>query len=517
MRLITSEEMRSVDKHAIGQIGINGLVLMENAGVKFLFILEKALEGLKNKRFTIVCGKGNNGGDGLVVARHLINSGIAVHVFLTVEPDELSDDSRANYLILREMGYEFPVIKDINGINRLKVAIEFSECLIDAIFGTGINGDIRGFTADIIGAMNESRATKVSIDIPSGISGTTGKISNPSFEADITITLAVPKVGMFLFPARDYVGQIFIADIGIPLASLDFVPTTYRLITSQTAMRCLIPRIDNIHKGNMGNVLILASSKEYRGAGILSSYGALRSGAGIVTLGMPDNINLNTGLASEIPSEIILRNFESQDGCFNIDKNTVSSLLGKYRALLAGPGWGSGKSLKRTLKNILSVSDIPMVLDADALNCIDDSLKLCDFKSDIIITPHIGEMSRLTGLSVNEIIADIPKVASDFANENNCIVVLKSSVTVIAALEREVFISSQPNSGLAKGGSGDLLSGLIAGIMATGCQPLYAAILGFFLHSEAGELARKELGADAMTISEVISFIPKAFKNLREN
>lgn len=515
MRLITSEEMRSVDRHAIGQIGIPSLVLMENAGVKVLFTLEKILEGLKGKRFTIVCGKGNNGGDGLVVARHLINSGVAVHVFLTSEPDKLSDDCKANYLILKEMGYEFPVIKDLDGINKLRIAMEFSECVIDAVFGTGISGNITGFTADIIRAMNDSMAKKISIDLPSGVCGTTGKVSDPTFEAEITITLALPKVGLFLFPGRDFVGEIWIADIGIPKASLDFVPASYRLITTEMVNSYLPIRSDNLHKGNTGHLLLLAGSKEYRGAGVLSAYGALRSGVGIVTLGLPEN--LDGKLIGEIPSEIITKYFTSDKGYFDIAENEFEAQLDKYAALVAGPGWGQGDALKRTLNGLLKCWSKPLVLDADALNCIDKSVKLEDCDSDIIITPHIGEMSRLTGLPKDEIKEDMAGVANDFAEKHRCVVVLKSSVTVIAAPGAEVFICSRPNSGLAKGGSGDLLSGLIGGLLAIGCKPIIAAVAGVFIHSEAGELAREELGADAMTISEVVSFIPKAYKNVRNS
>ena len=514
MRLLTSEEMRAADNHAIKTIGIPSLILMENAGLKILFTLEKALKGLQGKRFTIVCGKGNNGGDGLVVARHLLNNGVPVSVFLTNDPTSLSEDATTNYKILCSCGLEPVVIDGADSLNRLRVAMEFSDCLIDGVFGTGIKGNITGFSADVIRTMNECRAKKVAIDIPSGLDSSNGIASDPCFKADMTITLGAPKLGMFLFPGRDFTGEVWTADIGIPFASFEAAGSTHYLLSGSIAASCLPTRKNNFHKGNCGHALLLAGSKQYQGAGVIASYGALRSGAGLISLGLPETVKRD--LSCQVLPDVILTGFSEEKGNFALKSDELQSFSGKYSAIVAGPGWGRGKSQKESLKSLITAWAGPLLLDADALNQIDDLNELSHHDGRIpVLTPHIGEMSRLTNKTVAEIQDDLPGCAREFAKQNKCIVVLKSAVTVIADPDGRVFVSSRPNSGLSRGGSGDLLAGLVGGFLAQGIPAINACLLGVYIHAEAGELARQDLGEDSMTITEVSSYIPKAFKALR--
>lgn len=513
MRLFTAEEMRAADRHAIEKVGISALVLMENAGIKALLTLEKILGGLKGKRFTVVCGRGNNGGDGLVIARHLFNNDIAVHVFVTATPDEMTPEARANCEILLRTGLNPVLLKEPQDIDRLRIAMEFSECLVDCLYGTGVKGDIQGFPADIVRAMNDTRAVKIAIDLPSGLCATTGKISNPCVVANYTVTLGVPKVGLFVLPGKRAAGEIWIADIGLPAVSAASPGSSHFLVTSGLVSSIIPERDDCIHKGDVGKLLIIAGSNDYQGAGVMASYGALRSGTGIVTLALPDC--LEGKLSCQILPEVILNFLPSTDGGFSFSPEKCLELGGRFRTLLVGPGWGRGDSRAKALENLLLNWKGVAVLDADALNLVADSDIIARSQARILITPHLAEMARLCQTTVADVAENQVEIARRFARENRVTVVLKSSITVIADQRGMVYVNSRPNSGLARGGAGDLLAGLIAGLAATGISELHAAIAGVFLVSEAADQARTELGADAMSISEVASFIPRAFKLIR--
>ena len=515
MRLFTTEEMRAADRHAIDKVGIPGLVLMENAGIKALITLEKILGGLKGKRFTIICGKGNNGGDGLVIARHLFNNNVATQVFITAVPEEMSEEARQNCEILARIGLEPAILKNRRDIDRLRIAMEFSECVVDCLFGTGIKGDINGFSAEIVRAMNDTRACRVAIDVPSGLCATTGNLSDPSFFAQYTITLGAPKLGLFLFPGKRAAGEVWVADISLPETSAASAGCQHFLLTSEMAASILPPRDDGMHKGDGGRALLMAGSDEYPGAGIIASYGALRSGTGMVQLLLPDCLRGN--LSCQVLPEVIVNYLPSRDGGFAVDADLAAEMAGHAGCLLVGPGWGRSSSRAESLKQVLKGWKNLAVIDADALNLISDHKLLKSAAGPLIITPHIGEMARLTGRNVEEVKADQVGIARDYASRHKLIVVLKSAVTVIAEPGGKVYICSRPNSGLARGGSGDLLSGLICGLAASGISPLHAALAGVFLLAEAGETARNELGADAMTVSETASYIPAAFKKLRGN
>ncbi|NLI76784.1 MAG: NAD(P)H-hydrate dehydratase [Candidatus Riflebacteria bacterium] len=513
MRLVTAAEMRAIDHHAIGTVGIPGLVLMENAGLKVLFTLEKYLEGVKGKRFTVICGKGNNGGDGLVVARHLFNNQVPLNVFMVFPRQELSEEARANLAILQASGFQPVFMSDTDDLERLRVALEFSDCTIDALFGTGFSGEIEGYAREVVAIANEATSRRVAIDVPSGLCATTGSVSQVTFQAHATITLGAPKVGLFLFPGRDWAGEVWVADIGLPPVSFEAVPAGQTLLTQDLAASLLPPRPEQGHKGTFGQVLILAGSGDYQGAGVLATYGALRSGAGLVTLGMPSTVLAN--LSCAVLPDTIVRSFPEEEGGFALDDDAVRGFAGVYRALVAGPGWGKGRHRQASLLAILGGWAGGLVLDADALAAFPDRSRVACAGSDLVLTPHLGEMARLTGQPVGSIQADPLGAARKFVAQNPCVLVLKSSTTVVVGPNGHAFLCSRPNSGLARGGAGDLLSGLIGGLIAQGMSGLHAALLGVWLHSEAGAIARAELGPEAMTISEVASLLPRAFRRLR--
>ncbi|MBF0543598.1 MAG: NAD(P)H-hydrate dehydratase [Candidatus Riflebacteria bacterium] len=513
MRLVVASEMREIDHHAIEIMGIPSLVLMENAGLKTLMTIEKAFSGLQDKRFTIVCGKGNNGGDGLVIARHLFNNRVALDVFVLSEPDALSIDAKTNLKILQKSGFNPIFVTTQEDLDELRVALEFSNIVIDAIFGTGFSGQIQGIACEAVEIINESRAKVVSLDIPSGICATTGHVSQPSIRADVTVTFGLPKVGLYLYPGCEFTGEVWIGDIGIPNVSTESISGSTFLLTTQMASSLLPARSDFSHKGAFGHLLILAGSTNYHGAGVLCTYGALRSGAGLVTLGIPEAISEK--FLCDILPETIIKSFPSDREGFAINENHVNDLSGRYRAIVAGPGWGGGGKRRCSVTALLKNWCGPLLLDADALNAIEDPSIFSDFKGELIITPHPGEMAKLTGKNISAILEDPVQIAREFVSKFPCRLVLKGATTVIAFPDSRIILCSRPNSGLARGGSGDLLAGLIGGLMTQGLSSQTATIVGTFLHSEAASIAREEIGADSMTVSEIASKLPKAFKNLR--
>jgi NAD(P)H-hydrate epimerase len=513
MRLVTAKEMQTIDRHAIEKVGIDSMVLMENAGIKSLLALEKALNGIKDKKITVVCGKGNNGGDGLVIARHLFNNRVPVNVFVVSSPEKLSVDARKNLHILEKSGFQPMYLETFAELQKLRVALEFSDVVIDALFGTGFSGKIEGLNADVITVINECRAFKVAIDVPSGLDATTGKVAEPTVSANLTITLGTPKLGLYLYPGLVAAGEIWVADLGIPQVSFDAVLPNCILLSRGIASTLLPPRSDNSHKGTFGHVLVLAGSAQFHGAGVLASYGALRSGTGLVTLGMPEHVA--DTLACEVLPDVILRCFRESEGGFDLNEVDIAELSGHYRSIVAGPGWGKGAGRQTSVRNLLKHWVGGLVLDADALNSIHSPEHLLGHQANLVITPHLGEMARLTGKTVPAISENLIETAIEVAVTYKVVVVLKSATTVIADSDGKALLSSQPNSVLARGGSGDLLSGVIGGLLAQGLSPFHAAAVGVALQAEAADLARRELGADAATISEVAGYFPKAFRILR--
>ncbi len=513
MRLVNAAEMRAIDQFTIEQIGLSGRVLMENAGLKALFTLERVFQGLRGKRFTVVCGKGNNGGDGLVMARHLLNNGVAVNVFITAHEQDLVGDCALQAEIMRKCGYNCTYLTTREDLDKLRVTLEFSDVAVDALYGTGFSGVIDGFTAEVVRIFNDCRGHRVAIDVPSGVCSTTGRVSDPHIRADLTITLGLPKVGLYLPPGLDAAGDVWLADIGLPPRALDVAPARAYLIDQRLAQSLLPERPEQSHKGTFGHLLILAGSQEYQGAGVLASYGALRSGTGLVSLGLPEIVA--DRLTCEVLPDVIMRRFPARDGGFALDADQVRSFVGQYRAVVAGPGWGRQQGRRASVLALLQNWAGGLVLDADALNLLESISELRGHGSDLVLTPHLGEMSRLTGKSIAVLHDDLPGAARELAERVQAVVLLKSAVTVIALPDGRVFLLSRPNSGLARGGSGDLLAGLIGGLMAQGLPGWQSAVLGAFLHAEAGRIARDELGADAMTVSEVASLVPRAFRQLR--
>lgn len=502
MKIPSALEMREIDRRAKEEFSIPTLLLMENAGER---VAEVALEMLQGNRVVVVAGKGNNGGDGVASARHLFNLGIEVKVLLLGRKEEVTGDAKVNLEIAEKMGIEIIEMPD-----NLPDFLRESDLVIDAIFGTGLKGEVTSPFREAIEAINSSGKPVLSVDIPSGI-GDNGEVLGVAVKADKTVTLALPKRGIILFPGAEYAGEIIVADIGIPCQLLSAPSLT--LITPSLLKEKLPKRPPEAHKGTFGHLFVLAGSLGYTGAGAMCCEGALRVGTGLVTLGIPASLNdimevkLTEAMTYPLP--------ETREQSISAQAlPLIRAKLERCTALAIGPGLSTNPDTCKLVRNLLEQLELPAVIDADALNCLAGGEINFPGKR-FILTPHPGEMARLVGTDVKSVQSDRVNWAKRVAEETGCVVVLKGARTVVADPQGECFINPTGNAGMASGGMGDILTGMIGGFLAQGVSPLHSALLGVFLHGLCGDLAKEEMGEEAMLAGDIVRFLPKAFQIVR--
>jgi NAD(P)H-hydrate epimerase len=461
----------------------------------------------------VLCGRGNNGGDGFVVARTLAQRGVDVSVFLIGRVAEVRGDARVNLEILGRIGLTVVEVADSQAWE-LHVS-EVGDCtlIVDAIFGTGLNAPISGFIESVITDVNASGIPVVAIDLPSGLSADSCEPIGPSIEAGLTVTLAAPKLPLVLPPAEMRAGDVVIADIGIPADVLESVegPRVY-LLTRGSMRELITPRTPDSHKGDYGRVLVVAGSRGKTGAAHLAGVGALRSGAGLVTIATPDAcLPIVAAMGAEYMTEPL---DETADG---IDPACVDRVIEMARDVIAiGPGLGTSPSTREFIRQIVDRATMPLVVDADALNAFagdPEGLTGRDGR-DIIITPHPGEMARLVGMSTDEVQASRLEIARNFAVAHHVFVVLKGHRTLIATPDEKVFINPTGNPGMATGGTGDVLTGMIAAWLAQLLDAEAACRLAVYLHGLAGDLAEADEGDVPMTSADVAGHLGDAFLEL---
>lgn len=518
IKVLTGSQMRSIDKKAIEDLNIPGLILMENAGGA---VYEQVLEIIESSKdeyssVLILCGKGNNGGDGFVAARHLIQNNIQTTVVSLYEEDCLSGDALTNHNILKNFS-DIAYLEEI-GLDQLKEMISSSSIVVDAILGTGLSSEVKGQIKDVIDAVNEySEGYVVSVDIPSGIDANTGKVLGSAILADYTITFFAPKLGSVLYPGGEHSGEVIISDIGIPELLINDSEYNIQLISSHHAGLLLPIRAENSHKGTFGSVFTIAGSLGLSGAAYMSSSSALNIGAGYSILAAPES--LIPVLSSMSPEVIHVALPETPTKAISCD--AISNALDKSKncnIFLLGPGLGTDPSTVKFVSGItqeLVDRGSSCILDADALNCLaiqkDFVLPL-----NSVITPHPKELSRLMNISVEEVLEDKVKAARDASRQFNTIVVLKGARTIIAEPDGRAYINLTGNSGLATAGTGDILSGMIAGLAAQGMSLKDASILGIYLHGLAGDFAAKELTEYCLKATDLWNYLPDAIKTLQE-
>ena len=505
MKLLTPRQMKAIDETAINTLGIPGIVLMENAAIHTVF---KASEMLKEKeapKITVVAGSGNNGGDALAVTRHLLSMGYTVSVFSLTDLEELSGDAYINGRILKNIGVNVPVIAENDDLERLKIACSESDLVIDGIFGTGLNRPVDGILSDVIDIINSFSSKILSIDIPSGISGLTGAVMGNAVKADATVTFHLPKIGMFIYPGAAYVGELSVADIGIPYALSENMEAP-QLIEKDDIKRILPTRPGDGHKGTFGKILVFAGSESMTGAAYLSALSAYRTGSGYVRLVAPKACI--SPLSILLPEAVFVGLTEYSGTRFN---NLIKRLIDDSDAVLIGPGLSVADEALSLMETVVENCDKPMVIDADALNILAMKKSLLErLRCETVITPHPAEMARLVQKSASEIQEDRINIAKKFADEYGLTVVLKGAGTVIAANDGRVSINPTGNNGMATAGSGDVLAGVITSLIGQGLYPYDAAVAGVYLHGLAGDIAASDKGVAGIMASDIAENIPKA-------
>lgn len=514
MKIATAQQMREIDKAAVEIYGIPGMVLMENAGLAVVYCLQNIFEDLQDKKVYIFCGGGNNGGDGFVIARHLYNKGAKVKVFLVGDKSGITGDARSNLDIISRMDIELIEVQDEHDWTKIRVATVFADCLVDSLLGTGFHGEIAGRMATAIDIINHSGKKIVAVDLPSGIEADTGGAAKVAVKADHTVTFALLKPGLLLYPGAEHSGRIEIADIGIPSPLITSENIRQNLITEEDVRKVLPDRPADAHKGTSGRVTVIAGSTGFTGAAALCSLGALRGGAGLVTLGIAASLN---SIMEVKLTEVMTKPLpDIAEGAIGIDAlPVIEQLLQGCNVLAIGPGLGRQEETAETVRELVRSADCPMVIDADGLNALSGFTNLLkNTKALAVLTPHPGEMSRLTGLGIEMIHQDKIKVARQFAQQWESIVVLKGAPTIVAFPDGEIFINRTGNQGLATGGTGDILAGLIAAFIAQGLSSHEAALAGVYLHGLAGDMSAGS-GMIGMTAGDVLSYIPKAIFSMK--
>ena len=514
MFLVTASQMQDMDKQTIESFGIPGLVLMENAGRGAVEILLKKFKGIKTKKIAVIAGRGNNGGDGFVIARYLMEKGILVNTFLLSSKEKVKGDAKVNMglaqkLCDRSRTCSIIEIPDTDTFKEQKSRILHHDLFIDAILGTGLNSDVRGFFKDAIELINSSQRPVFSVDIPSGLHSDTGQPLGIAVKADATATFAFAKAGQLLYPGNTYTGDLEVIDIGIP----DFIAREKNiqlsLMEKNNIAACFSPRGFQSHKGSFGHLLVIAGSAGKTGAAALCANAAMRCGTGLVTLGVAKSLNKSIEPQVTEPMTHPLPEKENgflSDNCFD----DIQTLLKEKQALALGPGLGTRKPTKKLVEKLIEKSDVPLIIDADAINCIAQNPEILKKKkSPAILTPHPGEMARLCNMTTRDIQADRIGIASQFAKTYDIILVLKGAQTVISFPDGRSAICPTGNPGMASGGMGDVLTGMIAGFCAQGFSPENASLAGVYIHGMCADILAKDIGAFGFVATDMIQMIPK--------
>ena len=514
MRILNAAQMREADRCTTEDIGIASLVLMENAGRQVVAAIEAGYAEELAGRVGILCGRGNNGGDGFVVARTLIQRGVDTSVFVVGSVADVRGDARTNLDILGRLGVTVVEIADEQTWELHFSEISQCSLIVDAIFGTGLKSALGGMMETVVADINASDIPIVSIDLPSGMSADTPHLIGDCIDASMTVTLGAPKLPLVLPPGETHAGDIVVADIGIPGDVIDGLDGPRIDLLTPDEIRTLVePRAPEAHKGDFGRVTIVAGSRGKAGAACLAGMGALRSGAGLVTVATP--ASCLPIVASMAPEFMTASLTESSEGV--VVASAIDAILALQQDVIAcGPGLGRGADVAEFVGALSDRATVPLVLDADALTALADDPSALTGKEerDVIITPHPGEMARLVGVTVDEVQTNRIQIASEFAVSRRLYVVLKGHRTIAATPDGRVFINPTGNAGMATGGTGDALTGMIAAWLAQLLDAEAACRLAVYLHGAAGDLAAVKEGQVGMTAGDLIACLGEALTRL---
>ncbi len=520
MIIVTTKQMQQMDKNTIEQFGIPGRVLMENAGRGALEMICDQFD-LEDARVAVVAGRGNNGGDGFVIGRYLMEMGVPVSFFLLSAQERVTGDARENMLLVQALLAEHPdsqfiEIIDQESLESARSILVHHNVFVDAILGTGLNSDVKGLYRDVIELINHAGAAGsavFSVDIASGLNADTGRVCGTAIQADATATFAFAKAGHILYPGNFHTGALEVIDIGIPGHIAKAEHPDIFLPEPEDIARLIPDRQYNDHKGCFGHLLVLAGSPGKTGAAALCANAAMRTGAGLVTLGCPNR--LMPVLESMVVEPMTAGLADNSDGSLDTSGlDDIIALMEDKSALAVGPGMGTALGTCELVKSLLAIDSLPMVIDADGLNCIaKDPGILATAQAPVILTPHPGEMARLTGLSTSEIQNNRLQTARKFAQKHKIICVLKGAQTLVACPDGVVFICPTGNPGMASGGMGDVLTGMIAAFLAQGLEPESAALAGAYIHGFCADLLAED-HTFGFLATDMVAHIPDALTAL---
>lgn len=510
MKIVTAAQMQMLDRRTITEARIPGTVLMERAGEGVVTTLEQRFGPIHGKRITVFCGKGNNGGDGLVVARLLRRRRANVRVLLLASVTDLSRDAAAMYRrLIRAVGKS--AIAAFRSDDQVRPLLASSDIVIDALLGTGLSSEVTGNYRAAIDLMNQSGRPIVAVDIPSGLQADSGASLGVAVRASLTVTFGLPKLGLYLGPGIDHAGTIQVVDIGIPPSYVDAVPSYTVLVTKETVRSAFPSRRQSAHKGTFGHAGIIAGSVGKTGAAALAALAALRMGAGLVTVATPSSVN--DVLEAKLLEVMTLPCSETK--ARTLARSSFDRILPFIQARTAvaiGPGLSTHPETVELVQSLIKHLDRPSVLDADALNALASRASLLtECKTPPVLTPHPGEMARLeAGATAQAVNADRIGTARRFARERGVFLVLKGARTAIARPDGLVAICPTGNPGMATAGTGDVLTGMVVGLLAQGVPPWDAACAATYVHGAAGDLAAQQFGQVSMLARDVIAHIPHA-------
>ena len=510
-KLVTGGQMGEIDRRTIEEAGIPGAVLMERAGRAVFELIEEKWEGVDGLNPVVLCGKGNNGGDGFVVARLLGEAGAACRAFVTVAREKVQGDAAHHLEKFEASGGRVEILADASSRQSLEDALDGADLVVDALLGTGLRGPARPDIAPLIEVVNRAGQPVVAVDVPSGMDSDTGRVEGACVQALMTVTFGLAKIGHLFYPGRTYCGTLHLMDIGFAPEVIDTAPAAAWLATAAWAAQRIPQRAGNVHKGCCGAVAVVAGSVGMTGAAALTADTALLAGAGQASLGIPASLN---DILEVKLTEVMTRPLPEvkKYRCLALRAlGPVRELIGRASCAAIGPGLGRHRETAELVRRLVAGLEVPAVVDADGLNAVAgdlDVLRRCP--APLVLTPHLGEFARLTGLDKESLAADPLGHAGRFARQFGLTLILKGGPSLVAWPDGRVIVNSTGNPGMATAGSGDVLSGLVAGLIAQGVQIGEAACLGVYIHGLAGDLVRDRKGEWGLVAGDISRAVPQA-------
>jgi hydroxyethylthiazole kinase-like uncharacterized protein yjeF len=515
MKLVTAEMMRAIDRETIDNRGVPGPELMERAGQGIAErIKNDILSDAPDRKIAIFCGKGNNGGDGFVIGRALRHYGSSVIIYFPGPIENLSPDAQFNYDRAIQSGIEIIEIRDPSELPEEITA----DYIIDAVFGTGFTGAPKGILADFIACINRQDIPVIAVDCPSGLDIDTGKHEGAVVEADYTFCLGLPKIGLFYSPGRELAGLVDIVPIGIPDDVIQSFNIKDNLITAEMVAGLLPKRRPDGHKGDFGKLFILAGSTGLTGAATLAAISSARTGLGLVTVGCPASLNHILEIKLTEPMTYPLPDIAKRGALALRGLGEIKKKISENDAVVIGPGIGRHHETRELIQRLVTSIDKLALIDADGLNAFEKNREpLLGPHPKFVLTPHPGEFRRLIDENIPQNLNDKHNLVRDYAKKYNSVIILKGSPSIVVDTDGALYLNPTGNNGMATGGTGDVLSGVIGSFLAQGLSPLYSAVCGVYLHGLSGDLAAAELGYRSLIAGDLIDYLPDTFALLEQS